>query len=146
MKSFTLRCEKCGSVNLRQSRRQSLGDFLSILRGSSPVRCMDCGHRSIGNLLQFEKLPFARCPKCFSLKLEIAQNKPYHHVTLTRSVMLLLGARRYRCPACRYNFLSFRFQDPETMLPIETTNAQASRPQDPEAETHDTNARSAGSC
>lgn len=144
MKSFTLHCKKCGSVNLRQSRRQSLGDFLSILRGGSPVRCVDCGHRFVGNLLQFEKLPFARCPKCFSLNLEIAQNKPYHHVTFMRSVMLLLGARRYRCPSCRYNFLSFRFQDPDTMQALDATNAQASRPDVPAAENRDTSARSAG--
>jgi hypothetical protein len=98
----------------------------------------------MANLLQFEKLPFARCPKCFSLNLEIAQNKPYHHVTFTRSVMLLLGAHRYRCPSCRYNFLSFRFQDPET---LQQADAEARMPQaqSPEAKNQDTKARSAGS-
>ncbi len=145
MKDFTLHCEKCGSAKLRQSRRQSVGDFFAILRGRSPVRCLDCGHRFMGNLLQFEKLPFARCPKCFSLNLEIAQNKPYHHVTFTRSVMLLLGARRYRCPSCRYNFLSFRFQDPETMQPVEAADAPSSRTEAPKSENRDTKARSAGS-
>lgn len=94
--------------------------------------------------MQFEKLPFARCPKCFSLKLEIAQNKPYHHVTLMRSVMLLLGARRYRCPSCRYNFLSFRFQDPDTIQSLDATDAGAFRPDVSAAEKDDTNARSAG--
>jgi hypothetical protein len=98
----------------------------------------------MANLLQFEKLPFARCPKCFSLNLEIAQNKPYHHVTFTRSVMLLLGAHRYRCAPCRYNFLSFRFQDPETRR---QAGADAPMPQreTPEAKNDDAKARSAGS-
>ena len=88
----------------------------------------------MANLLQFEKLPFARCPKCFNLRLEIAQMqiKSYHHNTFTRSVMLLLGAHRYRCPSCRYNFLSFRFQDPDTMQAVDDSDAN-------------TQARSAGS-
>jgi DNA-directed RNA polymerase subunit RPC12/RpoP len=132
MKGFSLQCERCGSAQLRKSRRQSAGDILASLRGKSPIRCVDCGHRFMTNLLQFEKLPFARCPKCFNLKLEVAQIKTYHHNTLTRSVMLLLGAHRYRCPSCRYNFLSFRFQDPDT---IQT-------PDDPDANTR---ARAAGS-
>jgi len=114
MKSFSLNCEKCGSSQLRRSRRQSLGDFAKILQGQHPVRCVDCGHRFVANLLQFDKLPFARCPKCFSLDLTTSPSKGYHS-TLWRTLMLSLGAHKYRCPACRYNFLSFRFRDPETI-------------------------------
>lgn len=114
MKSFSLHCEKCGGSQLRRSRRQSLGEFAKIVQGQYPVRCDDCNHRFMANLLQFEKLPFARCPKCFSLDLTTSQSKAYHP-TLWRTLMLSLGAHKYRCPACRYNFLSFRFQDPETM-------------------------------
>jgi DNA-directed RNA polymerase subunit RPC12/RpoP len=124
-----------------------VGDFFATVRGRSPVRCLDCGHRSLANLLQFEKLPFARCPKCFSLRLEIAQNKGYHHTTFTRSVMLLLGARRYRCPSCRYNFLSFRVQDPESMQAVadpDTGEPGFDRPLD-EVRDADTKASSAGS-
>jgi hypothetical protein len=125
MKGFSLVCEKCGSSRLRRSHRQSLADFAHIAQGQYPVRCLDCKHRFLANLLQFEKIPFAKCPKCFNLDLVTAPQQS-HHSSLWRTVLLSLGAHRYRCSACRYNFLSFRFRDPGTD-PQVTANDTANR-------------------
>lgn len=100
-------CQYCGSINLRRSRRQSLLEIGKMVLGIYPFRCLGCSQRVWVNVWLFSQLPFAKCPKCLGRDLT---NWPRSHyrANLWSNLLMTFGAHRYRCPACRYNFLSFR--------------------------------------
>ena len=75
--------------------------------GIYPFRCLDCNGRFPVNVLLLSRLAYAQCPKCLGLELTTWDLKRYH-VSLPKKLMLSFGARRYRCAACRCNFVSFR--------------------------------------
>jgi DNA-directed RNA polymerase subunit RPC12/RpoP len=75
--------------------------------GAYPFRCLDCNARFPVNVLLLSRLAYAKCPKCLGLELTTWATKRYH-ISLIRTLMLTLGARRYRCAKCRCNFVSFR--------------------------------------
>ncbi len=102
-----LACPKCGSENLRRSKRQSLAEIGNMLFGAYPFRCLECGTRSWISVWMFSKLGTAKCPKCLRSNL-LAWPEKFYRPTLWRRVQFTLGAHRYRCEACRYNFVSFR--------------------------------------
>lgn len=75
--------------------------------GIYPFRCLDCNQRIWVNLWFFSRLAYAKCPKCLSLELTGWPTKRYH-LSFRKKLLNTFGAHRYRCPACRYNFFSFR--------------------------------------
>ena len=107
MKIPVLHCRNCGSANLRRSKRQSTWESLSMMAGIYPFRCLDCGARFWVSVWLFSKLAFAKCPKCLGTELVIWPEK-YYRLTFWRNILLTVGAHRYRCKPCRYNFLSLR--------------------------------------
>ncbi len=78
-----------------------------MLVGIYPFRCLDCDARVWVSVWLFEKLPFAKCPKCLSIDLTPWPEKHFHP-SLWHKLLVTLGAHRYRCMPCRHNFLSFR--------------------------------------
>jgi transposase-like protein len=104
---YPVTCDYCGSAHLRRSRRQSNSELLKMALGTYPFRCLDCNSRFSVNVLLLSRLAYAKCRKCLSMELTNWPRKGYH-VSLAKKLMLTFGARRYRCAACRYNFVSFR--------------------------------------
>jgi transposase-like protein len=118
-------CEFCGSARLRRSRRRSKSELLTMLIGTYPFRCLDCNGRFSVNVFLLSTLAFARCRKCLGLNLTTWERRAYH-VSPLKKLMLSFGGRRYRCPSCRYNFVSFR---PVVTRPA-TTDPSAQRTPD----------------
>ena len=101
------KCESCGSANLRLSRAHTAMELLRASLGSYPFRCLDCNHRFWVNIWLFSKLTYAKCPKCLGRELTDWPPRGYH-LSTWKKLMMTFGAHKYRCLACRYNFLSFR--------------------------------------
>lgn len=107
MKIDDLECEQCGSRNIRRARLCTWKDRLRVLIGVYPFRCFDCQTRFIAGVLLLSKAPYAKCPKCLRTELS-AWSRRHYNPGLSANLLIELGARKYRCPACRYNFVSFR--------------------------------------
>lgn len=75
--------------------------------GTYPFRCLGCNQRVWVNIWMVSQLAYAKCPKCLGLQLT---NWPRSHyrANFWNNLLMTFGAHRYRCSACRYNFLSFR--------------------------------------
>ena len=89
--------------------------------GVYPFRCMDCGWRMWVSVWLFGSLGLAKCPKCLRTEL-VTWPEKYFRASIWRSLMYTFGAHRYRCNACRCNFISFRPQkidEIETELPAD---------------------------
>jgi hypothetical protein len=50
---------------------------------------------------------YARCPRCYRQELT-TWSAVYYHPPASVSLKIQLGAKPYRCAACRCNFASFR--------------------------------------
>jgi DNA-directed RNA polymerase subunit RPC12/RpoP len=72
--------------------------------GQYPFRCLDCNCRFWINVWLFAKLRYAKCPRCLGLELT---TWPPKRARLQQRILVRLGAHRYRCAACRKNFVSF---------------------------------------
>jgi uncharacterized paraquat-inducible protein A len=77
------------------------------LLGNCPLRCNDCHARFSVNLLLLSKAGTAKCPRCLNIRLNTWDTKHYQ-ISRWKKLLLALGAHRYRCNPCRYNFVSFR--------------------------------------
>jgi DNA-directed RNA polymerase subunit RPC12/RpoP len=102
-----IHCQRCGSANLRRSRRKSKFEWLKMGVGTYPFRCIDCNNRFPVNVWLFSKLAFAKCPKCLGVELSGWPNKKYR-LPFWKNLLITFGAHRYRCATCRHRFLSFR--------------------------------------
>lgn len=89
-----------------------------MLLGSYPFRCVDCGQRFWINIWLFSKLAYAKCPKCLGLELGGWPTKHYR-MPFWKSLLTTFGAHRYRCSACRCNFISFRPSQARKLLQAE---------------------------
>lgn len=78
-----------------------------MLLGEYPFRCMQCGGRFWASIWMRSQLFAAKCPKCLRTDL-LPWPEKYFRPTLWRRLQYTLGAHRYRCEACRHNFVSFR--------------------------------------
>jgi DNA-directed RNA polymerase subunit RPC12/RpoP len=107
MRNSAHNCESCGSANLRLARAHSSIELIRASLGSYPFRCMDCNHRFWINIWLFSKLTYAKCPRCLGRELTDWPPRGYH-LSTWKKLLMTFGAHRYRCPGCRYNFLSFR--------------------------------------
>lgn len=108
-----MECEQCGSRNIRRARLRNLKDRIRILMGAYPFRCCDCQTRFIAGVLLVSKLPYAKCPKCLRTELS-AWSRRHYNPGVAANLLIELGARKYRCPACRHNFVSFRRRRPDS--------------------------------
>jgi len=80
-----------------------------ILRwmGVYPVRCEECDTRFLDSIWRFSDAPYARCPRCYRMDLGTWDLK-YYEPPSGQKFRMNLGAKRFRCEACRCNFVSFR--------------------------------------
>jgi C4-type Zn-finger protein len=103
-----VKCPECGGSHLRASRWRTPWERFIDLLGFSTMRCTDCGHRWTQSLWRIHEMIYARCPKCYRLELTNWE-ETYYKIPSSWRVMAGMGAKKVRCKACRYNFLSFRF-------------------------------------
>jgi hypothetical protein len=102
-----LACPKCGTREVRVSRRKG---FLESVKGSFgiyPLRCRRCRHRWLTSVWAGGAWKFARCPRCYRQDLT-TWSEQYYHPPKWVVFLLRMGATPYRCAACRCNFASFR--------------------------------------
>lgn len=107
MKSPALRCERCGGADIRRARVQSWGERMQMFVGVYPFRCRDCQSRFRLSIWLLSKLHYAKCPKCLRMELSTWSRK-YYRPGMWASFLVTFGAQKYRCTACRCNFVSFR--------------------------------------
>jgi DNA-directed RNA polymerase subunit RPC12/RpoP len=91
--------------------------MLKMAIGTYPFRCLECNRRFWINIWLFKKLTYAKCPKCLGTELTSWPRK-YYKLSVWKNLLMTFGARRYRCAACRHNFVSFRPTDPSTVTPM----------------------------
>lgn len=82
--------------------------MLGKLRFVSPLRCLDCNNRFVGRTLIWKDLFYAHCPICLRMDLNGWTGKTYTNPPFWVAFKVGLGARKWRCEYCRYNFASFR--------------------------------------
>ena len=104
-----VKCPNCGSESVRYAHWRTAGERLSSLVGVRPLRCRACRKRFVARIWAPRDLPYARCPKCWNMRLSTWSPSQYH-VPVGRGLMLFLGASPYRCERCRHNFVSFRLR------------------------------------
>ena len=130
MKPSAIACPCCASTSLRRSRRASWLEILPMMVGSYPFRCLDCNQRSWISVWLFSRLKYAKCPKCLGLELT-PWSRRHYRLSFWGNLLSTFGARRYRCAACRYYFLSFR---PAAEVPPAGEQAIDADPVTPEIE------------
>lgn len=102
-----LECPKCGSDDVRLSRRRPALGGLAGLIGLYPFRCESCTHLFQSNLYNPRHLLYAKCPSCHRMDLG-RWSRDYYSPPFWTRLMLNLGAKATRCEYCRNNFWSFR--------------------------------------
>lgn len=102
-----LACPKCGTRHTRVSSRYGMGELLKALFGVYQMRCRHCRTRWQTSMWANQAWRYARCPRCYRQELT-TWNEQYYNPPPGTSWKLLLGAKRYRCAACRCNFASFK--------------------------------------
>ena len=107
MMSKRYSCPSCGSTHVRGGRVRSLLDDVRVLWGQFPARCGDCSTRFRIQGVGFRSIVYAQCPRCLRQNLSNWQPRHYN-ATRWEQLQLWLGARRWRCEVCRYNFVSLR--------------------------------------
>ena len=99
-------CPKCNSPRLRYSHPRTAWERLRAFTGIFAIRCRDCHYRFIPGFWHLGSWKYAHCPRCLRLDLTY-WSETHYHVTLAQRLFIGLGAKRYRCEACRCNFTSF---------------------------------------
>ena len=117
------KCPFCGSPRVRVGRARTLGDYLRLLHGSFPARCGECSARYTVHGPGLSALFYAQCPRCLRQDLTTWDLRHYH-AALSMRIQLWFGARRWRCEACRCNFVSFRGRKEKYVPPAQRTPAQ----------------------
>lgn len=100
-------CPRCGSDEIRLSRRKGLMRRVMHVFGVYSFRCEDCDSLFNSRISAFRHIIFAKCPTCHRMDLGRWSREFYSPRTLTK-VMLAIGANPIRCEYCRNNFWSFR--------------------------------------
>jgi DNA-directed RNA polymerase subunit RPC12/RpoP len=128
MKLSSFSCKHCGSGDIRRSRGHSVREFAQMAAGTYPFRCLACNKRFSANLLSLSTMLYAKCPRCLRFQLTTWPVNRYR-LGLWEKMLIRLGAHRYRCQACRCNFLSFlpRYEAPAN-LAAAAPSAEANRP------------------
>lgn len=106
-------CPRCGS---QEARLINSGKFLRRLAGSlgyEYLQCKGCHHRYWKSLWFFREWIFARCPRCYRMKLG-TWSTTHVRPTSWQQMAMSFGAKRVRCAACRVSFVSFRMVQKES--------------------------------
>ena len=118
MRIPSLVCAHCGGQDVHRSRNQSFVDSIRAIFGSYPFRCDDCKTRFYVSIWLVSKLAFAKCPKCLRTDLSTWSQR-FYRGSITQTFLVHLGAQKYRCSRCRYNFVSFRLRRGPIAVPVE---------------------------
>jgi len=102
-----LTCPKCGSREARISHSRTVGEYIKSLAGICPLRCTRCRNRWQTSVWSGGAWKYARCPRCYRQELT-TWSEQYYRPTLWTTILLNIGATRYRCAACRCNFAGFK--------------------------------------
>lgn len=102
---------------------RTLGDYLRLLHGGFPARCGECSARYIVPGPGFSSLFYAHCPRCLRQDLTTWDLRHYH-AAFSMRIRMWFGARRWRCEACRCNFVSFRGRKEKYVPPAQRAPAQ----------------------
>jgi hypothetical protein len=102
-----LTCPKCGGQNVRFAYIRTPAERLASFVGIRPIRCRDCRTRFATKLWKPADMVYARCPRCWNLKLSTWSPSQYR-VPPGKGILMFFGANPYRCERCRHNFVSFR--------------------------------------
>jgi hypothetical protein len=86
---------------------RNASERFGLFRLRSPFRCLDCKHRFFAPLIVWRDLFYARCPACHRMDLNGWTGKTYTP-PFWASLKVTLGAHRWRCEYCRFNFAGFR--------------------------------------
>lgn len=92
---------------MRISQSRDFAEKVSRFLGLYPMRCKNCDARFRGSIWAVTEFIYARCPRCYRTTLTTWDPRYYAPGPMTVFLMSL-GAKRVRCDACRYNFVSFR--------------------------------------
>ncbi len=102
-----LACPNCGTREAKVSSVRGIGEALKSLVGIYQLRCRRCKTRWETSAWADGAWKYARCPRCYRQDLTTWSLKYYNPPSSTM-LMLQLGAKRFRCAACRCNFASFK--------------------------------------
>ena len=102
-----LACPKCHARDIRVSSAQGFAERLKNWIGISQLRCRRCEERWQTSFWANGAWKYARCPQCYRQELTRWNRNRYKAARWTR-FLLRLGAKPYRCEACRCNFAAFR--------------------------------------
>ena len=102
-----LTCPKCGGKRPRLSKARGTKEKILRWLGFYPVRCEECNQRFTDSVWRFSEAIYGRCPRCYRMDLGTWDPR-YYTPPQKQLVAMALGASRYRCEACRCNFVSFR--------------------------------------
>jgi hypothetical protein len=102
-----LACPHCGTREIKVSSGRGIGEIIKSLCGIYQLRCRRCRTRWETSTWADGAWKYARCPRCYRQELTTWSLKYYNPPSSTL-LKLQLGAKRYRCAACRCNFASFR--------------------------------------
>src|SRR5260370_30475037 len=104
---MSIACPICGSRFLRDSHPRNLREYLGRLWFVAPLRCLDCRTRFVTSTFRLGDVKYARCPACYRMDLNGWTGKSYTP-PFWMGLKIALGATRFRCEYCRFNFASFR--------------------------------------
>jgi len=102
-----LACPNCGTREVKVSGHRGMGEILKSLLGIYNLRCRRCRTRWETSAWADGAWKYARCPRCYRQELT-TWSLQYYNPPSSTMLMLNLGAKRYRCAACRCNFASFK--------------------------------------
>lgn len=101
------KCAKCGSKEVRVSQSQSISERLWEFIGVLHFRCKECDHRFVHSIWDVRNAAYAHCPRCDRVDLATWSVANYRVPRLWK-LQMKVGAKPWRCNACRCNFVSFR--------------------------------------
>jgi len=67
---------------------------------------------------------YAQCPRCLRQDLSTWERRHYH-APASMQILMLFGANRWRCEACRCNFVSFLGRKEKYVRPAERAQEQS---------------------
>lgn len=111
-----VRCPQCDSDHVHVDRTRGIVEQLLGLFGYYAFRCGECYTRFLHSPLGLSKLFYAKCPRCYRMDLS-TWDPSYYRASAWSEFKVWLGAHRWRCEACRCNFVSWRVRRQKYIRP-----------------------------